>query len=852
MMTRIYGRLLRLYPARFREEYGAEIERQFRDEYREARSGRQRASLWLHALQDLITTIPGQRTQEFASDLKHALRLYHSRKLNTLLAVSALALAMGAATGIFSVLNAMLLRGLPFENPERLVELWLSPFTALKGRNAFYDWSHHNSYLQSAATFSTSQMNLSRETQSFRVKVAETSANLFSVLGVEPHFGRSFSPNEDTPGPNAVAVISYGLWQQFYGGDPAALGSTLRLNGNPFTIIGIAPLRFDYPGGTNIWVPTAFDIEKIPKRGAFLFQTIGRLQPRISLQSAEQMFEAEIRPYTSGSVPGDTQNRPRLVSIRNQLAGPVRKAGWTLAAMAVLLVMAACANVAHLLLARTSERRSELAVRAALGASRARLSQQLVTEASALTVLSAILGLFIARWASGVANSFLPPALASQSYAVVDLRVLGFAAALALSTGIVLGAIPASLFGQSLTETLRTQPGTAISSARRTHSLLVALQTCLALVLIFGALTLASAFLRLSRADLGFRTTNVVTASVSLAGAGLPNSASEWQYYSEALNRLRSIPGIEAAGAVSHLPLANDVYMAEAFKLDTGQSVERVIINASMPGYFTAIGTHLIAGRDFTFRDQFSREQPVVVNEAFATKSGLGTAVLGRHFQTAWNSHPYIVVGITANEKFAGPEEEIAEPQIFWPIQEDPPPALSFVVRVANDPHSYLVRCRDAIRSVNPRVAVYDVKSLAERRTEVLAKPRFYTTATLFLALLAVLLAAAGIYGTSLYSIAQRKHEMGVRMALGASYSNLRVALIREGLFPVIAGLLCGIPAAIASTRIVMHFLFEAQQPAIAMVAGAGTLMFAIAVLAAWRAGSQVLSINPLEAIRAE
>jgi len=852
MMTRIYKRLLRLYPARFREEYGAEMERQFRDEDREARGGHQRTFLWLHALQDLITTVPVQRTREFVSDLKHALRLYRSRKLTTLLAVSALALAIGAATGIFSVLNAMLLRGLPFQDAGRLVELCLSPFNALKGRNTFYAWSHHSSYLQSAATFSRSEMNLSRETRNFRVKVAETSANLFAVLGVQTHFGRSFSPNEDVPGQNAVAVISYGLWQQFYGGDPAALGATLHLNGNPFTIIGVAPVRFDYPGGTNIWVPTAFDIEKIPKRGAFLFQTIGRLQPGVSFRSTEQMFEGEIRRATPRGVARDTQNQPRLVAIRNQLAGPVRKAGWALAAMVFLLVIAACANVAHLLLARAGERRSELAVRAALGASRARLSQQLVTEASALTVLSAMLGLFIAHWISRVANSFLPPALASQSYAVADWRVLGFAAALALATGIVLGAIPARSTGRSLAEALRTQPGTAIVPARRTRALLVALQTCLALVLIFGALTLGGAFLRLSRADLGFRTTNVVTASVSLAGADLPGPASEWQCYTEALNRLRSIPGIEAAGAASHLPLANEVYMALAFKLDTGQRVEPVIVNASMPGYFKAIGTRVIAGRDFTFHDELDRERPVVVNEAFAKKSGLGTVVLGRHIRAPWTSRPYVVIGITADQKFAGPEEDTAEPQIFWPIQEEPPAALTFVARVGNNPNAYLVRCRDAIRSVNPRVAVYDVKSLDERRAEVLAKPRFYTTATLFLALLAVLLAADGIYGTSLYSIVQRKHEMGVRMALGASYGNLRVALLREGLFPVMAGLLCGIPAAMASTRIVMHFLFEAQQPAIAIVADAAGLMFAIAVFAAWRAGARVLSIDPLEAIRAE
>ncbi|MDQ2840372.1 MAG: ABC transporter permease, partial [Acidobacteriota bacterium] len=441
MLNRIYKVLLQLYPARFREEYAAEMERQLRDEYREAHSCRERLVFWLCALRDLVTAIPAQRAYEFGSDLKHALRLYRSRRLSVALAVIALALAIGAATGIFSVVNAMLLRSLPFRDPGRLVELWLSPFSALTGRNAFYDWSHHNSYLQNAASFSSSEMNLSREASGFRVKVAETSANLFSLLGVEPYFGRSFSPSEDVPRRNAVAVISFSFWQQSYAGSATALGSTLRINGAPFTIIGVAPARFDYPGGTNIWLPTVFEIEKVPKRGAFLVQTIGRLQERISLHSAEQMFEAELRRTTPGSLSGDMRTRPQLVSLRHQLAGPVRKESWSLGAMALLLVMAACANVAHLLLARTSERRTEWAVRSALGASRARLSQQQITESTALTVLSAALGLFIARWVSGVASSFIPPSLASQSYAVIDFRVLGFAAALAVVTGIVLGAI---------------------------------------------------------------------------------------------------------------------------------------------------------------------------------------------------------------------------------------------------------------------------------------------------------------------------------------------------------------------------------------------------------------------------
>ena len=850
MFPRLYRRLLRLYPARFREEYASEMERQLRDEYRETRNRGQRVALALHTLRDLATTLPGQRAREIASDLKHSVRVYRRRKASVTLAIAALALAIGSATGIFSVLNALLLRGLPCRDSARLVELWLSPFTALKGRNAFYAWSHDSSYLSSAATFSVSEMNLARSTESYRVKATESSANLFALLGVSPALGRTFSPEEDILGHNGVAVISYTLWQQLYAGDPAALGGTLRLNGHPFTIAGVAPPRFDYPAGTRIWVPTVFDIEKIPKRGAFWFETIGRLRPGLAFGTAQRMFRAEISRAEPAALKRDPLNRPRLVSIRNQLAGPVREASWALAGMALLLVLAACANVAHVLLARNNERRSEFAIRAALGASSARLSQQRTTEAFALTFVSAVLGLLLARWVAHIAFSFLPPALASQQYTVLDARVLAFAVVLALITGLVLGALPGTLRVRSLAEHLRTQTPDNIPGSHA-RFLLIALQTCLAIVLVFGALSLGRAFVRLARADLGFRTEKIVTASVSLQGAGLPNSAAEWQYYSQALQRLRSVPGVTAAGAVSYLPLADNFYMAGDFTLDSGQRVARVITNAVLPGYFDAIGTRLLGGRDFTFREQRDTEKPVIVNEAFAQRSGLGSLILGRHIKAPWSRAPYVVIGVVQTERLGGPQDD-AEPQIFWPIQEEPPAALTFVARIAGQPEVYLARCRDAIRATDPRVAVYDVKTLEQRRDEVLAKPRFYTTAMLFLGLVALLLAAAGVYGTALYVIAQRKREMGIRMALGASYRTLRGTLLRQSALPVAAGLLCGIPAALGCARFLSHLIFEANAPAATTLIGACVVLLAVAVLAAWRAGARVLAIDPLEAIRAE
>ena len=612
--SKLYGWLLKLYPARFREEYETPMQRQFRDEYRAADRKRDIAALWLRAVWDLATSAPPEVLRELRLDLKHAARVYRKRSFSTILAVAALALAIGASTGVFSVLNALLIRSLPFSDPARLVEIWFSPVSPINGRAAFMGWHRKSPYLQNAAAFSLSDMNLAGDRDALRVKVAETSANFFKVLGVSPVVGRTFGQDEDISGRDQVAVISYGLWQQIYGGDPEVAGRLMRVNGMPLTIIGVAPSSFDYPGKMNIWIPTIFDFEKLPKRGAFLFRTVGRLKQDVGIRAAQEMFGAEVRRANPGnlvSLSAGEENLPRIVSLQNQLAGPVGRASWVLASMTLLVLLTAFANVAQLLLSRTTERRQELAVRAALGASRARLLQQLTTEATLLTMIGAAMGIGVAYWTSKIASSFVPAQLATQQYAVLDWRVLCFAAALALAMGITFGVLPVVLIGQinPAWHVVRSQPGTSDTGTKRPRAALVALQVALTLCLVASSLALGQTFLRLLHTDLGFRPAKVLTLNVSVQGMKYPGPR-EWQYYSAALSRLRSVPGVEAAGAVSHLPLATDIYMANSFKLDSGQSVKGIVMNAVMPGYFKAMEMRFIAGRDFAENKGMIRRLP--------------------------------------------------------------------------------------------------------------------------------------------------------------------------------------------------------------------------------------------------
>jgi predicted permease len=851
-----YRWLLKFYPARFREEYQAPMERQFSDEYRDARSHAERSRLWLRAICDVAASVPGQMVHELTLDLKHASRVYRKRWSTTLLVVIALGLAIGASTGVFSVLNALLLRSLPFSNPAELTELWLSPMTAMRGRAAFTEWSHLSPYLQSAATFSSSEMNLTRERDAFRIKAAETSANFFQLLGVKPVVGRTFAPDEDISGHNAVAVISFSLWQQLYGGNPDVAGTSLHVNDALVTVIGVAPASFDYPSKTTIWMPTVFDFEKTPRRGAFLCQTIGRLKQGVTIRNARKMFEAEVRrsnPASRIDISADEQNRPHLASLRDQLAGPVRQASWVLAGLSLLVLLTAYANVAQLLLSRATERREELELRAALGASRARLLQQLITEATSLTMTGAALGLVVAHWTSRIASSFAPAQLATQQYTVLDWRVLAFAAALAIVMGIVFGVVPAWLMGrlQPSGQTVRTQPDAGGIQMKRVRTGLLALQAALALCLVTSSLAMGHTLLRLLKVDLGFRPASVVTLNVSVQGTSHAGSG-EWRYYSEALDRLRAVPGVTEAGAVSYLPLSADLYMADAFKLDSGQKVEHIVMNAITHGYFRAIGTSFLAGHDFAQNAGGHPEPSVIVNEAFANGTGLGTRIIGRKVIAPWSGNTrYVVDGVVSTARIGGPAYP-GGPQIYWHIEEEPPPALTLVASVRGEPEAYLARCQNAVRAVDPRVPIYDVKTLDQRLADALSRPRFYTTATVFLAMLAVLLAAVGSYGTAAYSIARRRHEMGIRLAIGASYQRIRRMMLQESLLPVVSGAAVGIVLSLGSGRYLEHLFENAERPAFWTCIGGAGILLLIGVVAVWTATSRVLSIDPAEALRAE
>jgi putative ABC transport system permease protein len=846
----IYRFLLKLYPARFREEYEAPLERQFRDEYREARSFWGRGRFWLRALSDLAVSIPAEFARELRQDLSYAARVYRRRALVTVLALTALALAIGGATGVFSVLNALLIRSLPFHDPERLADIRNLGIGILPNGQARLDLPANPGF--DTATYSSSDMNLSRSGQAARVHVTETSADFFTLLGAVPEFGRSFRADEEVPGKDGVAVIGYGLWQQIFGGDARALGATIRVNGAPLTVVGVAPRSFDYPGKTAVWTPTVFDLERLAKGGAIMAHTIARLKPGVTLARANAIFEAGLRHPNPDGPKGSPEGRPRLVSLQNQLAGPVRQASLVLLAVMAFVLLIACANVAQLLLSRINERRQEMALRAALGASRARLTQQLITESILLTMVAAAAGLAVAYWASRLASSVQPAQLAAQDYSILDWRVLGFAVAVALLTGVLFGVLPAWLMGrtQPTADSVGARAGAQSSGVRRTQAGLVALQAVLTVVLAAGALTMGRSFLKLMGIDLGFRTRNVATATVSLLGSRYESNRQAQPYYGQVLARLRALPGVESAGGADYLPLTDEALMMLPAKLDSGRQAAAVPITIT-PDFFRSIGTRIVDGRDFTDTDREGAEPVAIVNEEFVRQTGNGAGVLGRTLTSLFNKKPLKIVGVVRNTRFA-PSNYPAIAQFYLPAAQHRALFMTFVARVGGKPERYLPLCRDTIQQVDPQIPVYGAKTLDQRLDDALAKPRFYTTAVLFLGGFAVLLAVIGIYGAAAYSITQRTHEIGVRIAVGASPGRLRFALLRQSMLPIAAGMAAGVAGAIALGRF-LQYLMDAVEPLDARTCAWAALLLAITAAAAvWTATARVLRVDPMRALRAD
>jgi predicted permease len=803
-------------------------------------------------------------------DLKYTLRLWSVRPWHTGFAIAALAIGIGANTGVFSVVNALLLRPLPFREPDRLALLhaFIPPHDSA---NQFHDWRQHSAYLADAAIFEEFDANLGSVNPGGtrignRVHVAQTSWNFFSVLGAQPVLGTGFASDEDVdgtgwglPGPNAAAVISYGLWQQLFAGDPKVLGSMIQLDGNALTVVGVAPPGFDYPGKAVLWKPAAFS------PGNNGWGTVVRLKSGIPWPQERAGFavEAERLSPKQGGI-DNSQARASITSLQDGLAGPVKNASLMFMAAVVLVLLIACTNVANLLLARTTDRGTELSIRSALGASRARLMRQLLTECLLLSLVATLAGLLIAFWIASFAAKIEPPPLGAQSYSIFDGQVLAFTLAVSVLTTLALGVLPALVFPSLVLPSLSVGRSHALgsrsSSGTRGPRLirqglvrqsLIAAQVMLTMILLASSVCLGRAFVHLMRIDRGYDVQAVVTVAVSLDGTAHQLDKRQLPYFEEALDRIRRLPGVRSASETDFLPLYASAFVGGPFGLDGRPAKLNSTLVPVLSGYFQTMGAQILYGREFTEAEVGSGVKVAVVNERFAARFGAPQDALNRQL-TIEGDAPRKIVGVVKGMNYETDPTLADSNQVFLPSETPGSFFSTFVVRVDGRAEDRLAEIRDTIQSVDPQVPVFGVKTMQQRLDEVFAAPKFYRTAVWIFAAFAVLLAVIGIYGIVSYAVVQRTQEMGVRMALGTTPARLRSMLLRQGLLMVAAGALPGIAGAQLTSRF-LETLMEGAKP-IGLAASSGLLLlFALVASASiWSATRRIATLDIMAILRSE
>lgn len=845
LSLKLYRFLLKLYPAGFREEYTRPMESEFGYELAESRGVLARARLWLWLLTDLAVQIPLQICREALQDARHALRLWARRPGQTAFAIAALAIGIGASTGVFSVVNALLLRSLPFNDPSRLA--YLGTFFPPHGTaSEFHEWRREQSgYLSEAALVEQFDVNLGEVQKSIRAHVSVTSWNFFSTLGAQPAIGRWFKDGEDEPGKNAVAVVSYRLWQRWFAGDARVLASTILVHGTRVTIVGVAPVGFNYPDNTDLWRAAEYS------PGNNGWTTIVRLSPTVTWAQARGAFAVEAgRLWPERDALGNTEQFPIMNSLQDHLAGPARNTSLLLMAGTVLILLIACSNVANLLMARTADRAQELSIRFALGASRARIAQQLLTECLLLSFVASVAGLMVAFWATSIAAKVQPAPLSTQSYSILDGRVLTFAIALAVASSVLFGVVPSLYGGRAHSFGARATGGTR--SARVIRETLVGAQIMLTIVLLAASVSVGRAFIHLMRADRGFDRQGVVTVSVSLDGTTRGEDANRLSYFEETLQRIRRLPGVRSASETEFLPLDATAFVGGPFGFDGTPARQNSTMIPVMSDYFTTIGGKILYGREFNDAEVRSDAGVAVVNERFAKEFGSSTDALG-HVVTLGNRPGWKIIGVVKGMDYMTDTMETAHSnQIFIPAHSPGGFVSTFVARVDRPAESALPLIRDTIQSVDTQVPVFAVKTMQQRMAEVFVRPKYYRTAVLFFAGFALLLVMIGIYGVISYAVAVRRREMGVRLALGATPGRLRGSLLRQGLLTVACGAIFGIAGAIFVGRFLESLVEGAKSADLITLILCVVFIALIASMSNWMGTRPIARLDILEILRME
>lgn len=805
--------------------------------------------------------------QTFWQDLYFGARMLRKQPGFTLIAVLTLALGIGANTAIFTVVNAALLRGLPYQAPERLVHLFeQTPQKSYAERE--FSYPDYQDYLScqafdGLAAYTGGGGILTGRGEPQRIFAPQASANFFSVLGVEPLLGRTFRAGEDKPGGERVVVLTYGFWQRMLGGEAKVIGQSLTISNNQYTIVGVLPPSFQFAlRPADVWLPYQPTPNQLTRRFMHGTQLIARLRSGLSPEQAHAETSVITARIAAEHQESHAGTRLVMKPLQEQVTGTVKPVLLALLAAVGFVMLMVCANVASLLLARSLARQKEIALRAALGATRGRVIRQLLTESVLLSVLGAFGGLLVARFGLQALIAALPP---NQLFAMpflatlrLDPTMLLFALALALLTGIVFGLAPALQASRlDLQEVLKEGGRTTGGARQRLRSGLVVTEIALAVVLLVGAGLMMKSLLRLMQVNLGFDPTNVLTMTLVLPTAKYSEPNRMLTYYQQLQERLEALPGVAGVGAINQLPLQSGnttrFYVEGEPVPQPGQEIE-ANFRVADTSYFATLGIPLLQGRNFADSDQPDGVQVAIINQSLADKLLNGRSVLGRRLRFPGFADQWVeIVGVVGDVRTTG-LDEAPRPVMYQPFTQNASIFNTLVVRGQTDAVALTDAVRNECRAMEPDVAIFNVQTMETliEQTPAAFTRRLPAWLTGLFAVVALLLAALGVYGVVSYAVSQQTQEIGVRMALGARGIDILTLVMRQGLFLALAGITLGTLVALGLTRWLNSLLYEVSARDPLTFGGVAFVLLLVALVACWIPARRATKVDPMIALRAE
>jgi len=802
------------------------------------------------------------------TDLRFAFRLLRKSPGFTFIAVLTLALGIGANTAIFTVFDALLLKPLPFPKPEQLVRLYntvpqldKAPISPAK----FLDWQQQNRVFQEIAAYVGKDFTVLGGNAPERLFGTRVSADFFKLLGVQPSLGRTFRGEEDEYGRNQVVILSNQIWQKRFGGRHDIIGQSLTLNDKSFTVVGVMPANFTYPfPEVQLWTPMAFSPAERVVRDTNFLSAIGRLKDGVGLEEARTQMDLVARQIAEQHPEANTGDALKLVSLMEATVGEVRPLLYVLSGAVGLVLLICCANVANLLLARGAQRQKELAIRSAIGANRTQIIRLLLVESLLLAVIGGSLGCLIAFWGIDLLVALKPDDLPRLDQIGIDWPVLLFTAGISLTTGLLFGLAPALQsahppLNQMLKEGDRT--GTSGPARHRIRDLLVIGEVALSLVLLVAAGLLIRSFVRLLEVDPGFRSDHVLTVSIPLPASRYPEAAQQAAFFQRLVERVRELPGVRAAGAVTDVPLfggSSTGFDVEGRPLSAPNERPMTDFRSATPDYFRVMGMTLVAGRDFNTHDKADAPPVAVINETLARRYFGKENPIGKRIGLSRPIDWREIVGVVHDVRNYGLASDV-KPECYLPYLQNGPDYLAgsaswmiMVLRTESDPLGFAGAIKATLQQIDKDQPIANAKPMTAYLAQSLAQRRFNMLLLAVFAGLALLLSAIGIYGVISYSVAQRQREIGIRMALGARPDHVLALIVRQGMRPAFLGLVAGTFVAVGLTRFMRSLLFQVSAIDPLVFLGVAFLLAVVAVAACFLPARRAAHLDPVATLRSE